>query len=469
MANYTEEDAAAVFADEVGWGWGGGPADEHSQLLTAPEYRQAFSVAVCSWFATNAVRLGVEASRGPADSNGRQSAATTADFSHLVPWWCRGGAAATVRSLLRAALLTSGANVSASDATAGAPSAPPAASAEEMNGAEQSSGDGAPVGDGDGADMAAADGRALLAAQAAASPSYYSVRGVPSGYGPVVPYCVPLEPSVVALSTADSASSSSAIPAPPARLWLCRARDWCVVRTAEAATKRVRAECYDWGLRRGAAAARRWRGAIRHLQGYARSPRAAHRGAAPAHRRAPTLVEVSLLLPAEVALRVAAAVTEGCAAPHGVPLPVPSVSNQPTEGSAAVCGALPLFPSLFAAPTHAERLCLRALLMAATDELLPGLAGCAAAGLANRTKATALPAIHPSFVARMKALLGTGSTLEGPPPSEESHAIAGYACEAREAAVARATALFFSIAALPHQSAYGYPGLESSTYSWDGK
>ena len=71
-----------------------------STYLSLPEWRHTMATAVCSWLAFNAVRLADEAkAQGPSSSK----EAAAADFSHLVPWWCRGGPIAVVEGL-RAAL-----------------------------------------------------------------------------------------------------------------------------------------------------------------------------------------------------------------------------------------------------------------------------------------------------------------------------------------------------------------------------
>ena len=74
-------------------------AHYNSGYLSLPEWRHTMANAVCSWLAFNAVRLGDE-SRKYRTADGASAAA---DFSHLVPWWCRGGPIAVVEGL-RAAL-----------------------------------------------------------------------------------------------------------------------------------------------------------------------------------------------------------------------------------------------------------------------------------------------------------------------------------------------------------------------------
>ena len=71
---------------------------QRSAYLSLPEWRHAMANAVCSWLACNAVRLGDESRSQAANA----SAAAEADFSHFVPWWCRGGPIAVVEGLREA-------------------------------------------------------------------------------------------------------------------------------------------------------------------------------------------------------------------------------------------------------------------------------------------------------------------------------------------------------------------------------
>lgn len=57
---------------------------DHHVYMSLPELRHTLSVSICSWLATNAVRL--------RDQERASKGINETDYSYLVPWWCRGGA-----------------------------------------------------------------------------------------------------------------------------------------------------------------------------------------------------------------------------------------------------------------------------------------------------------------------------------------------------------------------------------------
>eukprot|EP00744_Colponema_vietnamica_P017812 GILI01025080.1.p1 GENE.GILI01025080.1~~GILI01025080.1.p1 ORF type:complete len:452 (-),score=24.00 GILI01025080.1:160-1380(-) len=79
------------------WPWNSTKRDEwetaHHTYMTLPDLKHTLSLSVCSWLAMNAVRLTDEDTSKGSSSSGDQQ-----DYSHLVPWWCRGGPKVIVQS-----------------------------------------------------------------------------------------------------------------------------------------------------------------------------------------------------------------------------------------------------------------------------------------------------------------------------------------------------------------------------------
>ena len=86
------------------------PRDATAVYASLPDFRQIYSFAVCGWLTANAARMGMgmedEAGEGGLDaprSRAQRNNSSSARYTHLVPWWCRGGSSAILRSLLRGA------------------------------------------------------------------------------------------------------------------------------------------------------------------------------------------------------------------------------------------------------------------------------------------------------------------------------------------------------------------------------
>lgn len=431
--------ALGVFGDGVG------------VLLTLPELRQALSVTTCSWFAMNAVRMGAEARSS--------SGGASADYSFLVPWWCRGGPTAIVRSLL-AALPREQAEGSAGGRLALSFDAVHSPRPSDLE---------------------------LLTAQAAMSPSYYSARSVPSGYGFVVPYCAPLEPSLrwatggraggkgtllLGISTAISYDQLTLLQSQCARNVTSGGHGEAIA---------------DRRIKRGLPWA--YRDTSQVSVGELRTAQQRRRVEA-----LQTLLEALLLLPSPIAQRVAIAVVEGvmgfggadnalvvqCTGTAATPLFVPmQVSKKrrgkkhrmpavraPESSNPCPCGVGPLVgngpgadrsPEAFVQMTR-PMVCLLSLLRATTDPSavcsVPAVVGSSVDGGA-----------HQLFVRRVSELMAPLLCGEGP---QTNHALLSLTPNGREAIVGRIAALFLRETALPSWPVVG-SAVDTVVFSYDGK
>eukprot|EP00742_Colponemidia_sp_Colp-10_P017836 GILJ01020552.1.p1 GENE.GILJ01020552.1~~GILJ01020552.1.p1 ORF type:complete len:670 (-),score=71.16 GILJ01020552.1:112-1890(-) len=143
---------------------------DHHTYMSLPDLRHTISVNVCGWLSMNSVRLADEAR----DLN------VSADYGHLVPWWCRGGP----KSVVRKALSQLRSRYLIGDSEPKYPS-----SREDL-------------------------GRALWMLQPkqlAEQTEFYTGRATESGFTFDVPVCPPLEPQVGwALAKVPTALSSEA-------------------------------------------------------------------------------------------------------------------------------------------------------------------------------------------------------------------------------------------------------------------
>ena len=212
-------------------------------VMPLPDLRQTYAVSVCAWLATSAVRLADEAatsserdgdesfgaaeaekaSEGPrhqsrkdggADGGGgdpshsdsrssrhkiRRLRKRDRSFDFMIPWWCRGGASAAVRAMLLNTLPKGTAILKLKPWKKGSESNAKSDESQESHHHHAESSGGR-----DGTNNAACSDDCAVeeepftleaAAASAISPSYYTSRGVPSGYGFVEPHCAPLQPS----------------------------------------------------------------------------------------------------------------------------------------------------------------------------------------------------------------------------------------------------------------------------------
>lgn len=206
--------------------------------MSLPDLRQTMAVSVCSWLAMNAVRMRDEAVAKAKTALSSSSPPTPQQplplpedaFDYVLPWWCRGGASSVVRDTLRAVgkdappppptmnnndfatqpVLGSENSVSAR-VRLGEYSAGKSATLSKEGNGEAGRRKRTPRREG-GYDRR----RALHSA--VESPTYYTLRGIPTRFGFYEPLCPPLTsnvvvapPSVGHMAASSSSPSSSAV------------------------------------------------------------------------------------------------------------------------------------------------------------------------------------------------------------------------------------------------------------------